>query len=175
MAKRVLTPQTDDETAELAEALGEIKQEVTIKGRARTITPLRAKQFVDTLKCVDKLVDEGVIVIKAEGDLEGAIAQLRREFNATKMVLRGGDQIIRIVSIASGLGISEVEGLDMVDMVKLTSACFKVNFDFFDQNAEAFMEALGPLREAIQGILGGVAGGSETSPASTTTATDPQT
>ncbi len=174
MAKRVPTPE-HDETTELAEALGEIKAEVKIKGRTRTITPFRAKQFVEALKCVDKLVDEGVVVLKVGGDIEGTIAQLKREFNATKMVLRGGDQVIRIVSIASGLGISEVEGLNMVDMVKLTASCFKVNLDFFDQNADAFMEALWPLREAVQALIGEVTGGGETSPASTTTATESPT
>ncbi len=161
--------------AQLAEMLGEIKEEVTIKGRARTITPLRAKQFADVLKCIDKLADAGVIEIKADEGVEGTLAKMRREFNAVKMILRGGDQLIRIVSLASGLSISEVEGLDMVDMVKLTSACFKVNLDFFDRNAEAFKEALGPVWETIQGLTAGPGDGSAASPASLITATESQT
>ncbi len=161
-------------TEEIAEALGEIKEEVTVKGRLRTITPLRVKQFVDVLKCVDRLAEAGVVEIKVKAGegVEGAVEQMRREFDAVKMTLKGGDQIIRIVAIASGLGISEVEGLDMADMVRLTSAVFKVNLDFFDRNAEAFKEALGPLGETVKGLLGGQAAGSEPSPGSSTTATD---
>ncbi|HEU4596369.1 MAG TPA: hypothetical protein VFS10_14630 [Pyrinomonadaceae bacterium] len=158
---------------ELAEVLGDIKEVVTVKGRERVITPLRVKQFVEVLKCVDKLADAGVVIIKPEGDLKDTLAQVRREFDAVKMILRGGDQLIRIVHIASGLSISEVEGLGLVDMTKLTSTVFKVNLDFFDRNAEAFTEALGPLGEAVKGLLGKpTEGGSEPSPASSTTATD---
>jgi hypothetical protein len=157
---------------ELAEVLGDIREEVTIKGRARAVTPLRVKQFVEVLKCVDKLAEAGVVEIKTGGGIEGAIEQIRRETDITKMILRGGDQLIRIVHIASGLSVSEVENLGMVDMVRLTSAVFKVNLDFFDRNAGAFKEALGPLGETVKGLLGPAAGGSGESPASSTAATD---
>jgi hypothetical protein len=159
-------------TEEIAGALGEIKETVVVKGRPRVVTPLRVKQLVDVLKCIDKLADAGVVEIKTGGDVEGVVEQMRRDFDAVKMILKGGDQVIRIVHIASGLGISEVEGLDMADMVRLMSAVLKVNLDFFDRNAEAFKEALGPLGEAVKGLFGQPAGGSEASPDSSTTATD---
>lgn len=163
------TAAPSQETDGLAEALGDIKEVLTVKGRERVITPLRVKQFVDVLKCVDKLTEAGVVEIKTAGGIEGAIEQMRREFDARKMILKGGDQVIRIVHIASGLSVSEVENLDMVDMVKLTSAVFKVNLDFFDQNAGAFKEALAPLGEAVKGLVGGkAAAGSGGSPGSST-------
>jgi hypothetical protein len=157
---------------EIAEVLGDIKEVVTVKGRERVITPLRVKQFVEVLKCVDRLVEAGVVEVRTAGGIEGVIEQMRREFNAQKMILKGGDQVIRIVSIASGLSISEVENLGMVDMVKLTATVFKVNLDFFSQNAEQFTEALGPLGEAVKGLFDPPEGGGEESPGSSTTATD---
>lgn len=157
--------------AELAEALGDLKEEVTVKGKPRTVTPLRTRQFVEVLKAVDKLMEAGVVTIEPGAGIGEAFAQARKEFDPLKMVLRGGDQIIRIVSVGSGLSVSEVENLDLTDMVRLTAAVFKVNLDFFDRNGEALAAALGPLGETIKGLLGGGTIGEPSSPDSSEPAT----
>jgi len=161
---------TEATAEDLAQALGDIREEVTIKGRVRVITPLRTKQFFDVLKCVYRLKEAGAVELNlGEGaDVAQAVAQLRREFDALKMVMCGGDQIIRIVAIGSGLSVSEVEGLNPVDMLKATTAVFKVNLDFFDQNADELKESLAPLWDMIKGQEVGAA----PSPDSSTTDTE---
>lgn len=156
---------------ELAEVLGEIREEVTVKGKPRVVTPLRTRQLVEVLKAVDRLVEAGVVVVEPEAGLEGALASARREFDAMKMIMRGGDAVIRIVSAGSGLSVSEVENLDILDMVRLTGAVFKVNLDFFDRHSGEITAALGPLWETVKGLLGGATPGLPPSPDSSGPAT----
>lgn len=151
---------------QLAEALGEIKAEVRVKGRPRVITPLRTKQFFDALKCVHKLVEAGTVTLPAGGGAAEQAAALRSQFDPVRMAMCGGDQVIRIVSLGSGLSVSEVEGLDVVDMVKVTSAVFKVNLDFFSLHGDEIKDALAPLWEAVKGVTEGVTPGLPPSPGS---------
>lgn len=156
---------------ELAEALGEIKEEVQVKGKTRTIKPLRTRHLAEVLKAVDKLIEAGAVVVEPEAGLEQALAQARREFDPLKMVLRGGDQIIRIVAAGSGLSVSDVESLDITDMLRLTSAVFKVNLDFFDRNSAELKAAIAPLWETVTGLVGGGTVGQPPSPDSPEQAT----
>ncbi len=143
---------------ELAQVLGQITEEVTIRGgrKTLTITPFKAKQFFDVLKCIDRLVDAGVVTLEMppSGDVNAAIAQLKRELDPRKMIMRGGEQLIRIVAIGARLSVSEAEELDMADLARLTGAVFKTNLDFFWQNQSELKEALGPLWETIRGLIG---------------------
>ncbi|HEV2706244.1 MAG TPA: hypothetical protein VGV59_09995 [Pyrinomonadaceae bacterium] len=137
---------------ELAQVFGQVKEDVIVGGKTLTITPFRTKQFVEVLKCIDKLADAGVVEIT--DDLGKAV----KEFNPLKMVLRGGDQLIRILHIASGLMVGEIEQMELTETVKLASTVFSVNLDFFFQNGQEFRAALGPAWEALQGVIGQTTG-----------------
>jgi hypothetical protein len=153
MAEKV----TEGEAAKaLAEALGETSETVTItigrEAREITITPLRLRQFVGVLKCVQRLRDAGVVETKTLVSLASSanVEEATKSFDMMKMLLAGGDDIISILSIATDLPIHQLDKLSVPDSVRLASAVFKVNLDFFFQNRAEIEAAIAPAVQAIE-------------------------
>ena len=142
----------DDKAAELAQALGQVSEEVAVSGRAVKVTPFRLRQFSNVLKCVQRLREAGVIedaALKVAASAESADEAVKR-LDVTKMFLSGGDEIINIARIATNLPAQVVDNLDIPTGVRLIATIFKVNLDFFYQNREVIVGALMPAVEAFE-------------------------
>lgn len=159
-----------DAAAELAAALGQISETVTVNvggnPKELTVTPFRLRQFAQVLKCVQRLYAGGVVkaedLTAAAGEFTGAeSAEAARatagRFNFINMLLLGGDEVISILSIALGnqLQAQALNGLDLVDASRVVAAVFAVNLDFFYQNRDALQEALAPAVKAVEKIAEG--------------------
>jgi hypothetical protein len=146
----------------LATALGQFSKIVEIEdpsGRNRTrdvvINKLRAKQFVAVFQAVDELVEAGVVrLADANGALIVSDKGFLEQFKYEKLILRGGEPVLKILSIVSGLTKDEVDNLDLLDLIKLLSAAWEVNQRFFDQNQAEIKAALGPVWTLIETLAG---------------------
>jgi hypothetical protein len=150
-----------DAADELAQALGQVSETVTVKvsGKPRevTVTPLRLRQFARALKCVQRLRDAGLVetgTLKdiAEGDdAEEAIKRL----DFLKMFLNGGEEIVNVLTIAveGKMRAEHVDALDLADGARLASAVFAVNLDFFYLNRETIQAALAPAVKAVEKVV----------------------
>lgn len=149
-----------DAAAELAQALGEVSETVTIKvsGKPRdvTVTPFRLRQFARVLGCVRRLYDAGVVEQKTLRDVAeaGSAEEATRKVQILPMLLSGGEEIVNILQIAveGKVKAEYVDALDLVDSARLASAVFGVNLDFFYQNRETIQAALAPAIEAVQKV-----------------------
>lgn len=145
----------EDKAAELAQALGQVSEEVAVNGRTVTVTPFRLRQFSNVLKCVQRLREAGVIedkTLKAAVGAESAAEAVKR-LDMVKMFLNGGDEIINIIKIAVDLQAHVVDNLDIPTGTRLASTIFRVNLDFFYQNRELIKEALAPAIEAVEKVM----------------------
>lgn len=150
-----------DAAAELAQALGQVGETVTVKvgGKPRevTVSPFRLRQFARVLKCVQRMRDAGLVRDETLQDL--AQAENAREatgkLDILKMFLDGGDEIINILQIAveRQMKAAHVDDLDLADGVRLASAVFGVNLDFFYRNREAIQAALAPALKAVEKVV----------------------
>jgi hypothetical protein len=132
---------------ELARILALDGTEVKVGGETLTIKPFRLRQIIEVAKFVDELRDKGVVVIEIGGD------KTDQKFDFTKMLLRGGDSMISILSIASGKDSAWIGNLDPLEAIKFCSKVWSVNVDFFDQNKTALMEACGPVLAIIENLI----------------------
>ncbi|MDQ3819076.1 MAG: hypothetical protein M3362_15560 [Acidobacteriota bacterium] len=120
---------------QLEKVLGLDEGEVVAGGEKFIIRPFRLRQIIQAAKFVSELADQGLVQTE-----EG-----RRDFNFTKMLLQGGDSVLKILEIATGKDIYWLGELDPVDGIKLCGKVWEVNADFFDRNKVVLMEAVGPL------------------------------
>jgi hypothetical protein len=146
MAEKVV-----DTAQELAEALGQVSETVTAAGREIKIRPFRLREFADVLKCVQRLRDAGAVETKTLTTLaqSASVEEAKSKFDMLKMILAGGDEIINIMQIATGLQWQVLNSLEIPDAVRLASAVFSVNIDFFFQNRELIQKALAPAVQAV--------------------------
>lgn len=157
MAEKVTAKELDkilDLEGETVEAGGE---QINVK-------PFRLRQLSAVLRAVEALSALGVLTRIGE---DGKTVS---DFSFPRMLLRGGDSVIEILSIATGKTVEWLGELDPVEGIKLCAVTWRVNADFFTRNQEAFQKALGPLgtllaqRAASLGL-----GGSSASSAPATT------
>ena len=150
-----------DAAAELAQALGQVSETVTVKvgGKSRevTVTPFRLRQFARVLGCIRRLYDAGVIEEKALKDVAGAESaeEATRRVQILPMLLSGSKEIVNIlqIAVAGQMKAKHVDGLDLVDSARLASAVFGVNLDFFYQNRETIQAALAPALKAVETVV----------------------
>lgn len=147
--------------AELAQALGQVSETVTVKvgGKSREIevTPLRLRQFARVLKCVQRLRDAGLVEAEALKDIaEGDDAkEAAKRLDFLKMFLDGGEEIVNVLTIAveGKMKAEHVDGLDLADGARRASAVFAVNLDFFYQNRETIQASLAPAVTAVEKVV----------------------
>jgi hypothetical protein len=146
---------------ELAEALGQISETVTVAGKSIVIAPFKLRQFADVLKCVQRLRDAGAVETKTLTTLakSATVEEAKNKFDVLKMFLAGGDEVINILQIASGLPWQILNALEIPDAVRLASAVLSVNLDFFFQNRELIQKALAPAVQAVEKIASEGVGG----------------
>lgn len=158
--------QTNPEAQGLALALGQFSKTVEIEslesatGKTDTVTripvtlrKLRAKQFVNIFKCIDDLVTAGVVrLADDEGNLIMGAKGILTEFRDEKMLLRGGDPVLEMLAIVTGLTRAHIDELDLLDLGKLLGAAWEVNERFFVQHQAELKTALGPIWKLIEGL-----------------------
>lgn len=155
-----------DETTEgLRDALGQLEKIVTIAdaksaadgNRNNTtdvvIRKLKAKQFARIFDQIDELVQKGVVKLTDDtGSLifgkDGLLTQFREE----RMILRGGQPVLNMIAIATGLPQSHVDDLDLLDLARLLAGEWEVQERFFSLNQSEFKLALGPLWNLVTGL-----------------------
>ncbi len=150
-----------DAAAELAQALGQVSETVTLKvgGKPKdvTVSPFRLRQFARVLKCVQRL--RGAVLVEpealediAEGD---DVKEAAKRLDFFKMFLDGGEEIVNILTIAveGKMKAEHIDNLDLADGARLASAVFAVNLDFFYQNREAIQAALAPAFKAVDRVV----------------------
>lgn len=151
----------------LATALGQFEKTIVIESLAAiqgksdeparttvTVRKLRAKHFVGIFKCIDDLVTAGVVRLTDEaGNLIMGAKGILSEFRDEKMLLRGGDPVLEMLSIATGVPRAHVDELDLVDLGKLLGAAWEVNERFFAQNQTELKTALGPIWKLVEGLV----------------------
>lgn len=150
-----------DAAAELAQALGQVSETVTLtvagKPREVTVTPLRLRQFARALKCVQRLRDAGLVETKALKEIaEGNDAEeAAKRLDFLKMFLDGGEEIVNILTIAveGKMKAEHVDALDLADGARLAAATFAVNLDFFYRNRETIQAALAPAVKAVEKVV----------------------
>lgn len=150
-----------DAAAELAAALGQVSETVTLKvgGKSRevTVTPFRLRQFARVLGCIRRLYDAGVVEEKALKEVAGASSaeEATRRVQILPMLLSGSEEIVNIlqIAVAGQMKAEHVDGLDLVDSARLASAVFGVNLDFFYQNREMIQAALAPALKAVEKVV----------------------
>ncbi|HEX8499278.1 MAG TPA: hypothetical protein VF659_01710 [Pyrinomonadaceae bacterium] len=150
----------EDAAAELAQALGQVSETVTVKvgGKPRelTVTPFRLRQFARVLKCVQRMRDAGLVQPEALTAIaEGEDAkEAAGKLDILKMFLEGGGEIVNIliVAVEGQMKAEHVDALDLVDGARLASAVFGVNLDFFYQNRETIQAALAPAVKAVEKV-----------------------
>jgi hypothetical protein len=150
-----------DVAAELAQALGQVSETVTVtvggKSREVTVTPLRLRQFARVLKCVQRLRDAGLVETEALEDIAAGddAKEVAKRLDFLKMFLDGGEEIVNVLAIAveGKMKAEHVDALDLVDGARLASAVFAVNLDFFYQNRETIQGALAPAVKAVEKVV----------------------
>lgn len=150
-----------DAVAELAQALGQVSETVTVnvvgKSREVTVSPFRLRQFARVLKCVQRLRAAGVVDEETLRDIAAGddAKEVAGRFDFLKMFLEGGEEIVNILQIAveGQMKAEHVDALDLVDASRLASATFGCNLDFFYQNRETIQAALAPAVKAIEKVV----------------------
>ncbi len=147
--------------AGLAKAAGRETKTITLRtddGEADayevTIKKLRTRQFVEVFKKIDELAAAGVVKLTDDnGAFIFSAKGIFTQFSEAKLILRGGDPALDIVSIVSGLPRDEVDTLDLLDLAKLVGAAWEVNKAFFGRNQTELKEALGEIWTTIETIV----------------------
>jgi hypothetical protein len=146
----------NNEASKLAAVLGQESEtvEITVADKpgepAETYTntvlvrPLRLKQFSEVLKCVDQLSEAGVTII---GNGDGA-----KGFDTVKLILRGGDAVIRLIAVATGQPVDVIENLDLAESANLAGTIWRVNKNFFEKKADAMLAAFGISPEQAENL-----------------------
>jgi hypothetical protein len=151
----------DEITAGLETALGQKEKTVTIhpdpddesKTLDVVIRKLRAKQFVKIFACINDLVQKGVVRLTDEtGNLILGAKGVLSEFRDEKMLLLGGDPVLEILAIATGLTKQQVDNLDLLDLGKLIGGAWEINERFFVHHQTELKAALGPLWKLVEGV-----------------------
>ncbi len=150
----------DEITEGLETALGQTEKTVTIEHPdglgyiAVTIRKLRARQFVRIFACIDTLVQNGVVRLTDEaGNLILGAKGVLSEFRDEKMILRGGDPVLEMLAIATGLTKDQVDNLDLLDLGKLLGGAWEINERFFVQHQTELKQALGPIWKLVEGLM----------------------
>jgi len=151
-----------EETMEgLATALSQTEKIVIIHsdpdnetlGTPVSIKKLRAKQFVKIFACIDDLVQKGVVRVTDEtGNFVLGARGVLSEFRDEKMLLRGGEPVLEMLAIASGLKKETIDNLDLLDLGKLLGAAWEINERFFVQHQTELKQALGPVWKLVEGL-----------------------
>lgn len=151
----------DEITEGLETALGQKEKTVIIhpdpeeenSTQSVTVRKLRAKQFVRIFACIDTLVQNGVVRLTDEtGALILGAKGVLSEFRDERMILRGGDPVLEMLAIATGLEKSVVDNLDLLDLGRLLGAAWEINERFFVQHQAQLREALGPIWTLVEGL-----------------------
>lgn len=151
----------DEITEGLETALGQKQKTVTIhpdpenddKTEDVTVRKLRAKQFVKIFACIDDLVQKGVVRLTDEtGNLILGAKGVLSEFRDEKMILRGGDPVLEMLAIATGVDKATIDNLDLLDLGRLLGAAWEINERFFVQNQTELKAALGPIWSLVEGL-----------------------
>ena len=174
-----------DETMEgLETALGQKEKIVVIRPDPENeetqetviIRKLRAKQFVRIFACIDDLVQKGVVRLTDEaGNLIMGAKGVLSEFRDEKMLLRGGDPVLEMLAIATGLKRETVDNLDLLDLGKLLGGAWEINERFFVQHQTELKVALGPIWKLVEGLTRKKQTPAASSPDSSTDSSAPAT
>ena len=149
----------DEITAGLATALGQTEKIVTIHPDPENeeltqvvrIRKLRAKQFVKIFACIDTLVQNGVVRLTDEmGNLILGAKGVLTEFRDEKMILRGGDPVLEMLAIATGVEKAVIDNLDLLDLGRLLGGAWEINERFFAQHQTELKTALGPIWDLVE-------------------------
>ena len=156
----------DPITTGLQNALGQLEKIVTIadaksaaEGNSNTtidvtIRKLKAKQFVRVFEQIDALVQKGVVRIADDfGNLILGKKGVLTEFRDESVILRGGQPVLNMIAIASGLDQDHVDNLDLLDLAKLFGGEWEVNERFFAQHQTEFKTALGPIWDLVEKLF----------------------
>jgi hypothetical protein len=163
----------DEITEGLETALGQKEKTVTIhpdpddetKTQDVRVRKLRAKQFVKIFACIDTLVQNGVVRLTDDsGSLIMGAKGVLSEFRDEKMILRGGEPVLEMLAIATGLTKETVDNLDLLDLGKLVGGAWEINERFFVQNQTELKAALGPIWSLVEGLTKKKATPAEPSP-----------
>lgn len=140
---------------ELAQMLGQNSETVTIAGKPVTVSPFRLKQLSDALRCVQSLAEAGIDVqpFAQNADTDDPKIGLKRDFNFLKALLNGGDPVIELLAIGSGMSGLDIGNLLPDEAVALGAAIWRVNHDFFVQRGPAIKSALGPVWDLIDPLV----------------------
>jgi hypothetical protein len=119
-----------------------------------TIRKFKAKQFVKVFEEIDALVQKGVVRITDDaGKLILGTKGVLTEFRDESVLLRGGQPVLNMLAIASGLPQSHVDNLDLLDVAKLFGAGWEVNERFFAQHQTELRAALGPIWTLVEKLF----------------------
>lgn len=133
--------------AELAQVLGtEEGLSVTVRRgtpleKTFALRPLTLAQIARALVVLDRLSDKG-------------LAEITKEFNPVKLLLRGGEDALELLSIATGGAADYLGGLDAADGARLFAGAVKVNEDFFSLHRDEILSALGPTWGHARALAG---------------------
>jgi hypothetical protein len=135
---------------ELATVLGLTGATLTIKGAEVKIAPLVLEQIAEVMVCIERLSEAGVVKVTGKDGVFG------KDFNPTKLLLRGGKDFIRILAIASAQPVERVGKLNALETAQLAGKVWEVNKDFFVRNRVALLEALGGAANDLIGMVKGL-------------------
>ena len=122
-----------------------------------TIRKIRIKQFNAVFKKIDELVEKGTVKLTDEtGAFIFSAKGIFTQFSEAKLFLQGGDPVLDIVAIVSGLTRAEVDNLDPVEFAKVLGTSWRVNERFFVRNQSELKEALGPIWTIAEGVINGL-------------------
>lgn len=149
---------------ELNEALGAtlIAVKLPTLNKEIYVAPLRVKQFSEVLKCVNQLAEQLGI-------------SLNSGMEAAQLLMTGGDVAIRLIAIASGLEIPEIEKLQLDEAAELAGAIWSVNKSFFEKKAVTMLAAFGMSQEKAAELWDGLKSSLSSSVTATATQTSPNT
>jgi hypothetical protein len=132
---------------DLAQVLGLVKDTVTVGGKTLTVRPMSLAQVAGALIVVDRLVEKGAV------ELTDAGGKVTRDFKPQKLILRGGEDAIRLLAIATSEELDFIGRLNFVDAAKLFAKVYETNSDFFGQHKAELMEAIGPVTSHVAAVI----------------------
>ena len=150
-----------DQARQIDQALGLEMIEVPIGDKTVEVRPLKLKQFSEVLKCVNELAQAGVVV--------------GNNFDALQLIAQGGDVAMKLISIASGFPIADVEDLELDEAAEVAGAIWRVNNSFFEKKAATMLAAFGMSEAKAQEFLNGMKSSLSSLPAATQSETSPTT
>jgi hypothetical protein len=158
--------QNDEITTGLKNALGLFQETVTIANEKSaeeghrettidvTVLKLKGKQFALIFEEINALVQKGVIRLTDDtGNLILGIKGVLSDFRIESVILRGGQPVLNMIAIATGLKQDHVDNLDLLDLAKLLGSEWKINQRFFAQNQTEFKAALGPIWDLFEELI----------------------